>query len=222
MGLTRKDVLSLLSALKDLNERTMAIQRLPDGRTAIGGIIVGSLPSQKELADALQSFTTGNFAEALRLFQKAVDTIELNQNQNHNIFEAVSMSPEAIAEIYALAAQSAQQLGSNYFANELALKSVSANATPRTKILSVTTLHNLAHDYLQSNDFSNAFKLDQKAIRTYESVERSVSTNFLRRQDALKLYANGLQSASRLGRTNEANELLEKGQKISHEITDLH
>ena len=114
--LTRKDVLTLLSALKDLNERTKDIERLPDGRTKIGAVIVASIPSQADLTNALQMFAVGNYSEALRLATKAVETVELSETKGG--FELRSLTEEGKGEIYALAAQSAQRAGSNFLANE--------------------------------------------------------------------------------------------------------
>ena len=219
--LTRKDLLNLIAALDELNDRTMGIQRLPDGRTSIGGVVVGSISiNKKDLSDAFRSFNSGDFATALRLSQRIIGAVE--PNTPGISISTFSLNPEAKREIYALAARSAQRLGSNYLANEFASKSIRQKPTPETKMLFVTTLHNLASDYVRSNDFSNALKLNQKAIQTYEGVEVSISTNFLRRQDAMKVYAGALQNASRLGRTNEANEYFEKGQKIFREISDSH
>jgi len=214
------DTKAIESQLNELKERTKDIQRLPDGRMRIGGLVVGSgSVDPKELTNAFRSYLAGDFPTALQLSQKMITAFEPMPGIN---ISTSSLNPELKREIYALAARSAQRLGSNYLANEFASKTLRHKPTPETKILFVTTLHNLANDYVRSNDFSNALKLDQKAIQNYEGVEVSVSTNFLRRQDALKVYAGAFQNASRLGRTNEANEFLEKGQTIFREITGTH
>jgi len=141
--LTRNEVKLLAHALTDLDQRTSAIKKLPDGRTLMGGWVGGepTITLQEHNA-AGQAFQKKDFSTALEHSKKAVESYE----ETKKVQVAAStgdLTPDSVGKMYFLAAA----LAGN--ANELDLaltwikKADAANPTPEYKGYEVTLLSDL-------------------------------------------------------------------------------
>ena len=212
--LTRNDIRLLAQALKDLDQRTSGIEKLPDGRTKMGRIVSGNPTIVIEALNAAnQSYQKGDYVTALRHFKRGLEAYEARPSDL--FYEDITYKSEGIADAYAMAALSAQRLHSNYVANGFAEKAVKARPNAQSQLILSTTLANSANDELNStnHDLAKALSLAQRSIDMYELCQKAddFQTNILKGFDPGMLYAIAGESALRIGSNSLAYEFAEKG-----------
>lgn len=143
LELTTNEVRLLSRALKDLDERTSAIEKkLPDGLTEFGGI-VGGEPSvlQVEYKAAYDKFTKKSYAGAFEHLQRAI--IAYESSPDGAAMTTTSITPTSKAALYTLGAQSALIIGKNELGYDWAKKAFAVETTWRTRApLSVALMQN--------------------------------------------------------------------------------
>ncbi len=199
--LTRKDIAAITATLKELDERTEHIKRLPDGRTSFGGVVAGSstkLP--EEAASAIESLHKQDYSAA---YTKSLNIISEFEASSNNIYEYVTILPRWKASIYGLATLSAYNLHSNLLATEWMVKAVAVDPTPLNKSFLVLLLAITAAGDFGTGQTSNAFTHIQKAVSTYETIDPP-PTNIIASEQVNALYTMAQAIAALTGKTNEA------------------
>ena len=142
IGLTREEIRLLSLSLKDLNQRTSGIEKLPDGRTKIGRIVTGEPTIVLEEHNAANiNFKNGNYSVALEHSQKAIGALEATEHFSG--MQTGKISDENVGKIYFLGALIAQKRSESELAHKWAKKSVEKQKTPKSQALLATTLFNL-------------------------------------------------------------------------------
>lgn len=125
--LTVNEVHLLAQALRDLDQRTSDIEKLPDGRTKFGGMVSGE---PKAIIEAfslgVQHYTNKEFSVALPYFMKAIAIVESEPKLTNIMIGSGDITPKGRSQFYTLASDSALRIQSNSMALELAEKAVSA------------------------------------------------------------------------------------------------
>ncbi len=143
INLSRKEISLLAQALKDLDQKTSGIEKLPDGRTKIGTLASGQPRIVIEEHEAASHFfNQHNFTEALKHSQNAINAYEETKKINISLSTG-SLTNLGIAMLHRLAALSAQRLEKRQLAYQYAQKSVDAKNSPQNIALLSTTLFNL-------------------------------------------------------------------------------
>lgn len=147
LELTRSELTLLSKALKDLDQRTSGIQKLPDGRTLFGKIVSGdpALIIQEHNA-AIQASNAGNHEESLKHSQVAINAYEETKkkiDEAQPIMTSGNLEGENAGKLYWLATITAQQIRKSDVAHEYAKKMIEVNPSPLNKSLYATTLFNL-------------------------------------------------------------------------------
>ncbi|MCZ7383704.1 MAG: hypothetical protein O8C63_03020 [Candidatus Methanoperedens sp.] len=158
--LTKEQVRLLAQALKDLDEKTSGIEKLPDGRTKIGSIISGT-PSIviQEHNIAASYFDSGNYSAALVHSQKAILAYEDSKQEEATAnFFSGQLTPEAIGKLYLLGAASASYLGDGDLAYQYAKKALDADPSP-------LNYRNLAGALRTLGNITGALEYIDKAIQ---------------------------------------------------------
>ena len=160
INLSRNEIALLANALKDLDQRTSGIEKLPDGRTKLGHFASGQPRIViEEHAAAAQFFNQQNYVQALTHSQNAITAYEETNKINFSMSTG-SLSNQGVAMIYRLAALSAQRLDKRQLAYQYAKKSVEAeNIAPNIALLS-TTLANLGKKEEAMKYIQEALKAD--------------------------------------------------------------
>lgn len=143
--LTREEIRLLAQALKDLDQRTSGIQKLPDGRTKFGTIIAGE-PSivAQELGASEAYFNSKDYSNALMHSENAIKAYEDSKQ-----YEATAsmitgrLTQEGLSYMFNLATMSAQRLGKNELAYQYAKRAVEASGTPLNNAVLAETLYDL-------------------------------------------------------------------------------
>jgi len=216
--LTRNDISLLARALKDLDQRTSGIEKLPDGRTKMGRIVSGNPTIVIEAITAgIQSYAKGDYEIALKHFERGLGAYE--SRPTDLFYEDTTYKPEGIRDAYCTAAVSAQILHSNYLANEFAEKAVKARPNARSQLILSTTLANLANDIMNAtnHDYAAALSLSQRSVDTFELSQKAedFQTNLLTGFSSALLYAIATESANRVGSNSLAYEFAEKSAKAN-------
>jgi len=143
LTLQRSDIESIAQALKDLDERTSGIEKLPDGRTRIGNIVTGT-PSVvlDEHAAAVELYEAGQYQDALRHSEAAIAALEVATPPDM-LMASGTLSPGNQAKIYYLAALAAQRLHLNDRALAWAEKAASLSRGAQTLGLYAAALANV-------------------------------------------------------------------------------
>lgn len=141
--LTRGEIELLASALKDLDQRTSGIEKLPDGRTKLGHFVSGhpSIVIQEHEA-AVHYFRKHDYEHALEHSENAIKVYEDTKKVKYSMSTG-DLKPEAIGKIYRLATISAQRLSRSQLAHNYAEKAANAHSSPENKALLSTTFANL-------------------------------------------------------------------------------
>ena len=94
--LTRKEIKLLADALRDLDQRTSGIEKLPDGRTKFGDFVSGE-PSIviQEHNTAVSDFQNNNFEKAFEHSQNAIKAFEETKKINI-LISTNSLPPETV------------------------------------------------------------------------------------------------------------------------------
>jgi len=145
--------------LKALVDKTAEIQRLPEGTTIMGGILMGR-PTllQDKLDEAHNKLQSGDIAAAYEDAKKCVQMYEDSRAQSKGIAMATGgVSGEGVAVIYAFAADLAQRQNDAGPAVEWASKAVTAQPSPEHKALLVVA-------YLKAHRQGEAQKIVDEAV----------------------------------------------------------
>ena len=120
---TRKELSLLAQALKDLNERTSGIEKLPDGRTKMGGFVSGMPNVVVERAKvAVTNYVAQKYSAA---FYHATNAINAFENSPDGAFTTEhTLVPEFLSDLYSIAGDSAAQMTDFKSALELGEKSL--------------------------------------------------------------------------------------------------
>lgn len=128
ISLTRNEIRLLAQALKDLDQRTSGIEKLPDGRTKIGSAIVSGFPSivVDEHNRAAALVRQGKYSDAFLYSQRAIAAHEASQTDA--AVKGGDLLPPARAKIYHIGAISAYNLKKWDLAREWAKAAVLAES----------------------------------------------------------------------------------------------
>jgi tetratricopeptide (TPR) repeat protein len=142
LQLQRSDIELLTQALRDLDQRTSGIERLPDGRTKIGNLVAGQPIALLEEHDAaIAAYTQGEYEEALGHSKAAIGMLEASQRPDVSM-SAGSLSSADESKIYYVAGLSAQRLRQTEQALGWAQKAVELSRSAETLGLLVSALAN--------------------------------------------------------------------------------
>jgi len=139
--LRRQEIQLLARSLRDLDQRTSGIEKLPDGRTRVGRIITG-YPTIviEEHNTAANLFKKGDFTGALKYSQRAIEKYEESQ-QDASIQDNLNKSDTAT--MYYVGAMSAHQLKKHEQAYEWADKANNIMSNSDRTVLLAATLFNI-------------------------------------------------------------------------------
>ena len=202
--LTRTDVRLLARALRDLDERTSGIEKLPDGRTMLGGVVAGT---PKVVVESVNTgwhcYTNGDFAGALEHLTNAVAAMrsaEAKTGTNYIGFGG-RIAPKGRAFLFSLVAQSAQRLGKLALANEFAQMAVQTSPSAQNQALLATTLYNLGRESLARGDLASALEKSTNAIALWLESAKASPTNglSLSSNDVAKMYGLSATALFNLG-----------------------
>lgn len=141
--LTREELLLLSRALRDLDQRTSGLQKLPDGRSLFGHIISGEptiVIAGHEQARRL--FEAGDNAAALEYSTNAIDAYEEAEQVPHSLSSG-DLPPQNVAKLYMLGAVVATEERELELALEYAEKAVAAEQSPKFQAVLAVALHNI-------------------------------------------------------------------------------
>ena len=209
--LTVSEVRLLAQALRDLDQRTSDVEKLPDGRTKFGTIITGRPKAVIEAFGlAVQSYTNRDYAGSLNQARAGIEAFEASAVDGSLV--SGEITPNAKGILYRIAGQSAQSLGSNILANQYAEKAVVVDPSNESRLLLATTLANLGSEKLRENDGLVALSFYSKAIDAYEASRKTENnqTASLFRIDANRIYGSAFTTAWALGSNALALEFAEK------------
>jgi hypothetical protein len=216
--ITTAQLSQLDKLLTKLDERTEDIQILPDGRTSLGGIVVGaSRIMGGDRNAAILSFYRKDYHLAFQQSRKAIEDFE--SCPSNFIDEKITIAPVSKAVCYKVALLSAGFIGSNDLANEYAIKLVNIDPNSTNKMLLVLTLASLANQKHIENDYTDSFSLYQCAITNYESIKTNVP-DLLTKENTIRLYVQSAQVAFQIGKTNEALEYSQKASEVFSKSTN--
>jgi len=157
--LSRNEIALLAKALKDLDQRTSGIEKLPDGRTKLGHFVTGHPRIVlEEHAAAAQFFSQQKYVEAFSHSQNAINAYEETKKISFSLSTG-GLKNQGVAVMYRLAALSAQRLDKRQLAYQYAKKSVEAENSAQNMALLSTTLANLGKK-------EEAMKYIQEALKT--------------------------------------------------------
>jgi len=204
-----QDILTLTKLVRELDRRTEDIQRLPDGRTSIGGVIAVGIAryTLNEYSNALVEYSHGDFLSAFKFSTNAINDIESTQTNWQ--WEVVYSPAPWKSQVYELAAVSALRIGENDSLSKYAKDAVTLNPTAQTESTFISALLFNASLEFQKKDYSNSFALFNNATTNYEFYS-SNNTNLMSKQIVISLYQGLGASAWFLGKTNEAQEAFKK------------
>ena len=141
--LSRNEIALLAKALKDLDQRTSGIEKLPDGRTKLGHFVSGQPRIVIEEHDAaVKYFRQNDYEKALLHSKNAIKSYEETEKVQFSMSTG-GLTNEGISTIYRLAALSAQKLHKNDLAYQYGKKALDAQSSAQNKALISTTLANL-------------------------------------------------------------------------------
>lgn len=173
--LNRQEIELLAKALKDLDQRTSGIEKLPDGRSKFGNIITGH-PSivieQHNIAAAL--LRKNDFVNA---FQHSKDAIEAYESSQQNASIKIGgLKAFAVAKLYHVGAISAYKLQKRDLAHQWAEKADKAESNPERLYLVALTLFNI-------NEQDKALDVVNKGLTKYPDSEilQSIKQQITRR-----------------------------------------
>jgi tetratricopeptide (TPR) repeat protein len=142
LQLQRSDIELLTEALRDLDQRTSGIERLPDGRTKIGDLVTGQPVALLEEHDAaIAAYTQGKYEEALGHSKAAIAMLEASRRTDVSMSTG-SLPPVDESKIFYVAGLSAQRLHQTGQALEWAQKAVELSRSAETLGLLVSALAN--------------------------------------------------------------------------------
>lgn len=156
---TKEQVQLLTQALKDLDERTSALKKLPDGRTKFSNIIGGNptiVADENNLA--IELFNSGNYTGAFMHSQNAIRLYEDSKKEDASAFYTMYFTGGEVSKLYNSGRLISQKLGNHSLAYEYAKKADEADSSPSNKEQLAITLYNLGR-------FQEASEFIEKALQ---------------------------------------------------------
>ena len=209
--LTGAELRKLAQALRDLDQRTSDIEKLPDGRTKFGEYISGKPKVVIQAFNAaIQSYTNADYAAALKQAQQGIEAFETTKGGL--IQTGGGITKEGKAMLYGLAAESAWKMGNNLLANGYAEKSAKTNPTAGAYFRLSDIQATLGRENLVKGKADEALIHFRKAIDSKESGQNAqdFQKESLNPQAVTVLYAMAAESASRCGSNDLALKFSEK------------
>jgi tetratricopeptide (TPR) repeat protein len=201
----------LAQALRDLDQRTSDVEKLPDGRTKFGTVITGQPKAVIEAFGlAVQSYTNRDYARALNQARTGIEAFEASTVEGSLV--SGEITPNAKGILYRIAGHSAQCLGSNILANQYAEKAVVVDPIKESRLLLATTLANLGSEKLRESNGPVSLNFFSKAIDAYEA-SRNIENNQTGSSitiDGNRIYSSAFTTAWSLGSNALALEFAEK------------
>jgi hypothetical protein len=213
---TTHQLLLVTKLVSELDERTKDIQRLPDGRTSIGGIIAvgSSFYFTQEAIEATAALQKMDFASAFPHFNNAIKAIEAAPESLHAFGgEMVSIKPESKSAVYLGATSCALVLQSNNLVVDYAYKAFNSSPTSRTRNVLVTALTFSGQLEYFNKNYSDSFRLLSEGVTNYEAT--TVCVTNLPADFNKSLYSVFGAAALALGKTNEVLKAQEKLEELS-------
>lgn len=142
--LTREEVHLLAQALRDLDQRTSGIKKLPDGRTQMGGFVAGDpVITIQEHEAAVQAYLKSDYKTALEHSTRAIKTYEESNPASAVAAAGMILPPEEISKFYYLGSLSAGALGQLDLAFQWSKKADTISPHPEYKAVEVAALSDL-------------------------------------------------------------------------------
>ncbi|MEQ1906896.1 MAG: tetratricopeptide repeat protein [Pirellulaceae bacterium] len=207
--LTRNEIHLLAQALRDLDQRTADIEKLPDGRTKFGSLVSGTPRRVIEAFEAARKFyANGAFADALANATNAIFTMEQGEQTATDLVKAGEIKSEFKAILFSLASECAQQLGAHALAHEFAHKSVNANPTARNQALLATTFFNIGRESLTRGDLLSASDKFTNAINALIESQKGSNpqVGLLPTNDVAMMFSFAAETSQKLGDEIQAYE----------------
>lgn len=201
--LTVGEVQKLAQALRDLDQRTSGIEKLPDGRTRFGDIVAGTPKALLEVAArAEKNYQAGDFQNALKEYQEVIKFFATVPDDVYSVRD--SLPPATKSFYYQLAGDCAMRLKDFSTALEYAKKADELQAGLRSKLLLTSIYGNMAEAKYNQRNLAEAFPLYKQAIDLYEPL-----VNFVHTQGSMVGVIRGTNSAGKLVTTvyNSNDEL---------------
>ena len=171
--LTVGEVKKLAQALRDLDQRTSGIEKLPDGRTRFGDIVAGTPKALLEVAArAENNYQADDFQNALKEYQEVIKFFAMVPNGVYSVRD--SLPPATRAFYYKLAASCAEKLRDHNTALEYAKIADDLQPDFRGKMLLTSIYANMAEAKYNQRNLAEAFPLYKQAIDLYEPLVRLV------------------------------------------------
>ncbi len=142
---THQELERLTIALRDLDQRTSDIEKLPDGRTRFGTIIAGKANIVMEAHNlALEYYDANNLVKAFENSKFAIQLYEKSQQETMGVlFSKNGLTNSGAAVLYSLGAMSAHRLNANKEAFEWAEKANRYESSPNRIYMLAVTLYNI-------------------------------------------------------------------------------
>jgi hypothetical protein len=208
-----QDILALTKLVKELNENTGDIHRLPDGRTQLGYVVVGTpyiLDKYYVAMLANLSPTNANYVCALSNALISINIIETSNTAYDSRPDNVYVNPAAKGQIYMCAATLESLRGSNDVAYVYAQKAVGFDPIPINRVVLTSTMIPLLGKHYSNDDVTNSWEFSNKAITNYQAVESlNANYNLIQKEQVAILYAFGGAISFRNGRIEEAQKYLQ-------------
>ena len=144
ISLTREELEMLTVALKDLDQRTSGIEKLPDGRTRIGRLIAGhpTIVVEEHNAAAIL-YRKKDFVNALEHSKCAIQAHEESQQEGSSMKVGGNLNESQVATMYYVGALSAHKLKKHEQAYEWAEKANNHESNPKLIAFLSVTLYNV-------------------------------------------------------------------------------
>ncbi len=213
--LTSHQVELLAESLRDLDQRTSGLEKLPDGRTKIGSLVAGS-PTVilDNVNSGIRSVGSNNFEAALTYFQIAIRAFESTASVALSMQVGDQLRPQGQGQLYAMACGCAMHLTNNNLALDFSEKAFKADPKPVYKCLITAALGNLSIQKAREHDFAGAYVLIQRAITNYESIKLPAKTMWLPTMQVAQLYRQASAFAAMTGKIDEAQNYAKKAQEV--------
>jgi hypothetical protein len=224
--LSRNELRLLAQALRDLDQRTADIEKLPDGRTKFGQLVTG-MPRVviQAYESGFQRLTNREFATALESFTNAISAIDESDKKATGValFSGGSVPVEARAQIAIWAVQCAQELRLWDVAIIYSRKAVAAfNSGPAGEFLA-TSFANDGIQKLVEGDLHAAFDRFTNSISAYQSSTLAPGQHgaVLSTNQAARIFRQAGTVAQLLGWNAQADEFANKAVQSDESFENL-
>ena len=168
------EVRKLAQALRDLDQRTSGIEKLPDGRTKFGDLVAGEPKALMEIEGrADKSYQGRDYINALSQYEEAIKILESIPSDAYSIHD--SLTPQVRSRLYNMAANTANILRRYDTAFVYAKKANDIFPGLRNIMMYSFVNANLGQDKYMKHDLNGAFPLLKEALDLYETAEHYVN-----------------------------------------------